>query len=305
MVRHNRQPFAFWINLFGSVMCSPHFSFFHQVVTATAAAAVLSLSMSVLLLMRCLSSNGVCLCVSARALSFFLCVWCSFFGRRRLGEWFGRCYSNHWFFLCVLRSLSFVLSVKKTFKGLRRTSWHTTKETTERRRCGREKMYYFGGGYCCSIYIFCTFIGRAIYLAAAVALFLSLVLLFAMDIHRINAHDSLFFLYPEWASQWDSAYNHHFEAYVCFLSNRISPHSLARTHSPAHLSYSHHSHCNLLFTDFSFFCHIMGFAVFFPSSFFYCRWQTCDLFSKWDCFPHFWLASNKYAYSKWRSFFTT
>lgn len=118
------------------------------------------------------------------------------------------------------------------------------------------------------IYIFCTFIGRAIYLAAAVALFLSLVLLFAMDIHRINAHDSLFFLYPEWASQWDSAYNHHFEAYVCFLSNRISPHSLARTHSPAHLSYSHHSHCNLLFTDFSFFFHILGFAVFFRHRFF-------------------------------------
>lgn len=56
-----------------------------------------------------------------------------------------------------------------------------------------------------------------------------------MDVYHINAHS--FFPFPLRASQWDSAYNHHIEAYVCFLSNRISFYFLALTQLPVHPSF--------------------------------------------------------------------
>lgn len=126
MVRHNRQPFAFGSIYLSLVMCFPHFS--------------LSLSPTFILwLTRLLCAILMCSLLGR-------CRRCRLRRRRRRFSaiQLGRCYRNHGVF-CVC-------SVKKTFKGLRTTSWHTTKETTERRRCGREKMYYFGGGYCCSIY---------------------------------------------------------------------------------------------------------------------------------------------------------
>lgn len=80
MVRHNRQPFAFWINLFGCVMCVfffPHFSFFSSKwLFLCSSQPHGSLSIGVLLfLMRCLAPRraSVCVWVRARAPLFLVC----------------------------------------------------------------------------------------------------------------------------------------------------------------------------------------------------------------------------------------
>lgn len=157
---------------------------------------------------------------------------------------------------CVLEKVFFFLlvicSMKKTFKGLRRTSWHTTKRNhwTTTMWPGKNVLLLTMVIAIAVLYVMnYTFVYIELCLIIWCSYFNSLpfVSLYASSRFEFQYFSFVSFFFSSDCclslgivtifNQYGSAYNHHFEAYVCFLLNWIFPQFIHSNPSTKYISH--------------------------------------------------------------------